>query len=159
MAKLDPAKFLLPRVLDALVGEADIEVVAAVSSAQRGLVGDRDDVEVLVDASIDDVFRQCDLVVAHGGAATVLTALRHGLPMLLVPQLPDHAGHAARVLATGAGEVLTRDQADGDRIRTEVVRLLDHGQARSAAQALAGVMRAAPAPTDIVREIEHIARR
>ncbi|HKN52822.1 MAG TPA: nucleotide disphospho-sugar-binding domain-containing protein [Amycolatopsis sp.] len=159
MAKLDPAKFLAPQVIDALSAEPGIEIVAAVSSAQRELVGSPDGVEILVDASLDDVVGGCDLVVAHGGAGTVLTAIRHAVPMLLIPQLPDHTGHAARVLATGAGEVLTRDQATGERIRKEAARLLADETPRKAVQGLAEEMREAPTPALVARRLEEIVSR
>lgn len=156
MAKLDPGRFLASNVLDALAGEADLEVVAAVSSDQRPLLGSGyPNAEVLVDASLDDVLANyCDLVIAHGGAGTVLTAVRHSVPMLLVPQLPDHTGHAVRVLASGAGAVLTRDQATKERIVKETRRLLaPDDAARHAVRSLAEEMRRTPAPAEVAERL------
>ena len=34
------------------------------------------------------LFPRCDLVITHGGTGTVLTALGHGLPMVLIPSPP-----------------------------------------------------------------------
>jgi UDP:flavonoid glycosyltransferase YjiC (YdhE family) len=155
MAKLSPERFLARNVLDALAGELDLEVVAAVSSDQRPLLrSGYPNTEVLVDASLDDVLPDCDLVLAHGGAGTVLTAVRHSLPMLLVPQLPDHTGHAARVLASGAGVVLTPDQATQQRIVKETRRLLaPDDAARHAVRALAEEMRRAPTPAEVAERL------
>ena len=154
MAKLDPGRFLAPLVVRALAGEPDLELVAAVSASQQPLLGAvPDGVTVLVDASLDEVFAGCELVVAHGGAATVLTALRHGVPMLLIPQLPDHTGHAARVLAVGAGEVLTRDQANAATIVKETRRLLSDEAVRARARGLAEEMLRAPTPAQIVERL------
>jgi len=155
MAKLDPSRFLARHVLDALVGEPDLEVVAAVSADQRPLLGDGyPNAEILVDTSLDDVFPDCDLVIAHGGAGTVLTAVRHAVPMLLIPQLPDHTGHAARVLAAGAGVVLTRDQATEERIVKETRGLLSGGDGpRQALSVLAAEMRRAPSPAEVAERL------
>jgi len=152
MAKL--GRSLTLDVLTALRDEPGIELVAAVSGAQRPLLGEvPDSVEVLVDTSLDDVLAGCDLVVAHGGAGTVLTAVRHAVPMLLIPQLPDHTGHAARVLAAGAGEVLTRDQATDERIRKESLRLLADDDVRQGVRALADEMRRAPSPAEVASQV------
>jgi UDP:flavonoid glycosyltransferase YjiC (YdhE family) len=113
---------------------------------------------VLVDTPLDLALPGCDLVVAHGGASTVLTALGHGVPLLLVPQLPDHAGHAARVLATGAGEVLTRDEASPKALRAEVDRLLV-GPQRSAAAAIAAEIAEQPAAPQVLAELAGLIQR
>jgi UDP:flavonoid glycosyltransferase YjiC (YdhE family) len=113
---------------------------------------------VLVDAPLDQALDDADLVVAHGGAGTVLTALGRGIPMLLVPQLPDHASHAARVFAAGAGEVLRVDEASPARLYAEVRRLLDEPGVRSAAQQLGRRMRSAPTATEIAARLPDITR-
>jgi UDP:flavonoid glycosyltransferase YjiC (YdhE family) len=153
IASLDPARFLLPAVLDA-ISTLDVDIVAAVSAEQRALLGVVPQrVRVVVDAPLHHLLGDVDLVVGHGGAGTVLTALHHGLPLLLVPQLPDHAGHAERVLAAGAGAVLTVEQATPQRLREEVQRLLGDGSRRAAAGRLQREMRAAPAPAAVAAEL------
>lgn len=157
MARLDPQYFLAGEVIRALCG-IGVEVVAAVSADQQRHLGQLPDgVRVLVDAPLQHVVGECDLVVAHGGAGTVLTALHAGVPLLLVPQLPDHAGHAGRVLAAGAGEVLTRDEATPDRLRAEVERLLKPGGPRAAARRVQQEMREAPPPAAVVADVELLA--
>jgi UDP:flavonoid glycosyltransferase YjiC (YdhE family) len=115
-------------------------------------------VRVVLDVPVGHLLDDCDLVIGHGGAGTVLTALYHGLPLLVIPQLPDHLGHAGRVLATGAGEVLARDEVTPDRLRAEVVRLLDDGPHREAAAKLRQEMHQQPAPSEIVADLESVAR-
>ncbi|MBV9312266.1 MAG: DUF1205 domain-containing protein [Pseudonocardia sp.] len=148
MGRLDPARCLAGPVAAAVAG-ADIDVVAVVSAAQAARQGPLPGVTVLVDAPLEWVVADTDLVVAHGGAATVLTALRYGVPLLLVPQLPDHAGHAAQVLAAVAGEVLTRDEATPDRLYAEVRRLLRDSHVRAGARTLRDEARAAPSPAEL----------
>jgi UDP:flavonoid glycosyltransferase YjiC (YdhE family) len=158
IAKLDPKRFLVPQIIDA-IHPLDIEVVVAVSAEQQALLTDvPDNVTVVVDNPVHHLLPQCDLVVGHGGAGTVLTALHHGLPLLLVPQLPDHLGHSGRVLASGAGEVLARDEVTPERLRDEVTRLLADGPEREAATKLSQEMRQQPPPSELVAELETIAR-
>lgn len=158
IAKLDPKRFLVPQVIDA-VHELDIELVVAVSQSQQELLGEVPaNVRVLVDVPVHHVLGECDLVIGHGGAGTVLTALHHGLPLLLVPQLPDHLGHSGRVVATGAGEVLARDEVTPERLRAEVTRLLGGSPEREAAAKLSQEMHQQPAPSEIVAELESVAR-
>jgi UDP:flavonoid glycosyltransferase YjiC (YdhE family) len=158
IAKLDPKRFLVPEIVEA-IHPLDIEVVVAVSAEQRALLGEvPDNVTVVVDNPVHHLLSQCDLVIGHGGAGTVLTALHHGLPLLLVPQLPDHLGHSGRVLASGAGEVLARDEVTRDRLRDEVTRLLADGPEREAATKLSQEMRQQPPPSELVAELESIAR-
>jgi UDP:flavonoid glycosyltransferase YjiC (YdhE family) len=158
IAKLDPKRFLVPQVIEA-VHELDVELVVAVSQRQRPLLGEvPDGVRVVLDVPVDHLLGDCDLVIGHGGAGTVLTALYHGLPLLVIPQLPDHLGHSGRVLATGAGEVLARDEMTPDRLRAEVIRLLADGPHREAAAKLRQEMRQQPAPSEIVADLESVAR-
>lgn len=158
IASADPARFLLPSVIRA-VCELDVEVVAAVSAAQVPLLGPLPpNVRVVVDAPLHDLLPACDMVIAHGGAGTTLTALHHGLPLLLVPQLPDHSGHASRVLASGAGEVLTVAQAVPARLREETERLLGDSPHRAAAARIRKEMRDGPPPAALVPELRAGAR-
>ncbi len=159
MARLDPALFLAGHAARAVAALPGTETVLAVTAAQRPLLGEvPDGVRVVTDAPLHTVLGDADLVVAHGGAGTVLTGLRAGAPLLLVPQLPDHAGHAARVLAAGAGEVLTRDEADAERLRDAAAGLLDPergAERRAAARTLRDGMLAQPAPAAaLVGELE-----
>jgi UDP:flavonoid glycosyltransferase YjiC (YdhE family) len=157
MSRLDPTRFLAAQAVSALQ-HLDVEIVAAVTPDQYPLlpwpVGDN--VRAIKGAPLHLMLPACDLLVSHGGAGTVLTGLLSGLPQLLIPQLPDHAGHAARVQAAGAGAVLTRDEATPEQLRTEVLRLLGGAGERAAARRLQQEMRQLPAPTAVVDELERI---
>jgi UDP:flavonoid glycosyltransferase YjiC (YdhE family) len=161
MARLSPTLFLAGEMAAALRG-ADTEVVLAVTAAQRELLDPAllssgpGTVHVVEDAPLHTLMPDTDLVVAHGGAGTVLTSLRAGVPLLLVPQLPDHTGHAGRVFAAGAGEVLSRDEATPQRLREEAGRLLDPeagAAVRETARRLRAEMLDRPSPADIVNEL------
>ncbi|QNP69692.1 DUF1205 domain-containing protein [Streptomyces roseirectus] len=157
MARLSPDLFLAGEVAGALRAP-DTEVVLAVTSSQRALLEPElvPKVRVVTDAPLHTLLPGTDLVVAHGGAGTVLASLRAGVPLLLVPQLPDHTGHAGRVFAAGAGEVLSRDEATPRRLREEAGRLLDPvagAAVRKTARGLRERMLRTPTPADIVNEL------
>jgi UDP:flavonoid glycosyltransferase YjiC (YdhE family) len=48
----------------------------------------------------------CDLVVSHGGSGSVIGALAHGLPMVLIPMGADQFLNGARCAALGIARVL-----------------------------------------------------
>jgi UDP:flavonoid glycosyltransferase YjiC (YdhE family) len=70
-----------------------------------------------------------------------------------VPQLPDHAGHAGRVEAAGAGLVLTRDEAVTGQLRVEVEELLAGERERDNARRIAAEIAAAATPADVARSL------
>ncbi|WP_328393674.1 DUF1205 domain-containing protein [Streptomyces sp. NBC_00390] len=154
MARLAPERFLAGEVARALAAPGT-EVVLAVTAGQAALLRDLPgEVRIVEDTPLHLLVDGADLVVAHGGAGTVLTSLRAGVPLLLVPQLPDHLGHSGRVLATGAGEVLTRDEATPERLRAEADKLIGGDAHRAAANKLREQMLGLPSPAELVAEIE-----
>jgi UDP:flavonoid glycosyltransferase YjiC (YdhE family) len=48
----------------------------------------------------------CDVVVTHGGSGSMLGALRHGLPLLFLPQGADQFRNAERGQTCGVGQQL-----------------------------------------------------
>lgn len=156
MARLGAGRFFAGEVVRALAG-LPAETVVALSAAQRELLGPVDpSVRVVVDAPLHSVLPGCDLVLAHGGAGTALTALSHGIPLLFVPQLPDHRAHARQVAAAGAGTLVPRPEATADRLRSEAWRLLHDGEARRRAGEIAGEIAAQPGPAELVPWLESL---
>jgi UDP:flavonoid glycosyltransferase YjiC (YdhE family) len=89
-------------------------------------------VEVVPFADHDEILPSCAAVVTHGGLGTVLRALAHGVPMLLVPLGRDQHANAARVAKLGAGIVLDA----GADVRAALETLLgEPGFAAAAARA------------------------
>ena len=79
--------------------------------------------------------------VTHGGLGTVLRALAHGVPQLLLPLGRDQHVNAARVARLGAGLVV---EPDGD-VRASLEALLgEPGFAAAAARAAARIAADAP---------------
>ncbi|MER7498527.1 nucleotide disphospho-sugar-binding domain-containing protein [Nonomuraea pusilla] len=149
IAKVDPSRFIAGGIAAAFAGTG-VDVVLAVSAAQRDLLADLpENVRVVVDTPLRDVLRDCDAFIGHGGAGGILTALAHGLPMLLVPQLPDHAGHTGRAAAGGAASVLSLAGLTPAAVREEAGRLLDAPEPRRAAGELREEMLGRPTPAEV----------
>jgi UDP:flavonoid glycosyltransferase YjiC (YdhE family) len=126
------------------VSRADVHVPAAV--------------EVLTHADHDLLMPECSLVVCHGGLGTVLRALAHGIPLLVLPLGRDQAVNAGRVAALGAAISLPA-AAPAQDIRTAVRSLLAEPSFRVAA-ARAAERIAADAPDRRAAEaLERTARR
>jgi UDP:flavonoid glycosyltransferase YjiC (YdhE family) len=101
-------------------------------AVDRGAVGVPDEVEVLAFADHDRLMPQCAVVICHGGLGTVLRALAHGVPMLVLPLGRDQGFNARRVEALGAGVALPLD-APPERISAAVGSLRGDGSFRAAA--------------------------
>lgn len=157
LSRLDPGIFLAGQVARA-ISDLEVDVVVAITPGQRALLGRLPPaVSVIESAPLHVLLPDCDLVVAHGGAGTLLTALASGLPQLLIPRLPDHVRHAGRLAEAGAAAVLPAPVQDPAMIREHVSSLLADPAYRSAAVRLQGEMRGQPSPAQIVSQVEEIA--
>jgi MGT family glycosyltransferase len=114
---------LIYRVGEA-IGGLDL---AAVLTLGRAVAQDSvqlpDNIEVVDFADHDRLMPGCPAVIGHGGLGTVLRALAHGVPQLLLPLGRDQAFNADRVEGLGAGIRLPADAPPG-RIRTALRALL-----------------------------------
>ncbi|MFI6321893.1 nucleotide disphospho-sugar-binding domain-containing protein [Nonomuraea sp. NPDC050556] len=147
IAKVDPSRFLAGRIAtDLALAETDADVVLAISAAQKDLVDVPGSVRVVVDTPLRDVLRDCDAFIGHGGASSILTALSYGLPMALVPQLPDHAGHSERTGSRGAALVLS----PADPVLEAADSLLADPGPRKAAEELREEMYGQATPAEVV---------
>ncbi len=71
-----------------------------------------------------DIFPRTDVVVANGGAGTVLASLKEGIPLLVIPTAFEQPENAWRVVESGAGLHLSYDRCTPERLRKAVQRLL-----------------------------------
>ena len=67
-----------------------------------------------------DVLARCSAVVSHGGSGSVLGALAHGLPQVLIPMGADQPLNAARCEQLGVARVLDPVAATPDDVREAV---------------------------------------
>lgn len=58
----------------------------------------------------------CDLVVSHGGSGTLIGALSHGLPSVMLPMGADQPLNAARCEALGLGRSLDAVRATPEAV-------------------------------------------
>jgi MGT family glycosyltransferase len=130
----------------------DVDVLVAVGPKgdvdALGEVPDNVHVERFVPQS--EVLSRVDLVVHHGGAGTMLGALSHGLPQLILPQGADQFFNAAMITEAHAGRALENDQQVPGAISAAVGALLADGPERPAAKRFADEIAAMPAPADVV---------
>jgi UDP:flavonoid glycosyltransferase YjiC (YdhE family) len=99
------------------------------------------------------IFPHVALVVSHGGSGTVLGALAHGRPLVLLPMGGD------RCTALGVGRILDPVRSSSSDIRAAVRAALEDSAATAAAEALRDAISATPPPRAAVEAIERLAAR
>lgn len=97
-------------------------------------------------------------MICHGGLGSVMKAVSHAVPLVVVPLGRDQFDNAARVEACGAGIRVSRN-ASARVIANAVRRVLHEPAYRSAARRLAEVIARDTAADGAVREIEALAGR
>lgn len=145
-------------VLEAL---AELPVVAVVTVGPTrdpsGLEPVADNVRVRRFVAYDALLPHCDLVLSHGGWGTVMAALAHALPQVLVPLSSDQPWHAERCLELGVAQAVPFTEADPGKIRQAVTAVLaDDGYRRRAAEEQAA-LRSLPPPAAVVPRLEQLA--
>ncbi|MFI9388424.1 nucleotide disphospho-sugar-binding domain-containing protein [Kutzneria sp. NPDC052558] len=142
--------FLAPRVVRA-IADLDIEVVLAISPAHRELLGELPpQVRVVESLPFHMLLPTCDLMISQGGGGTILTSLLNEVPMLVIPQLPDHAFHAKCLVDSGAGASILEEDATAERIVEQVRAMLGESPHRAAARRLRADILAQPSPIEVV---------
>ena len=103
------------------------------------------------------ILPHCAAVVAHGGSGSVIGALAHGLPMVVLPMGADQPYNAERCVALGVGRVVEAFTATAELVHdTAAMVLVNPGYARKAA-AIRDEIAALPGPEDAVKRIERLA--
>ena len=144
---------VVQRAIDAL---ADLPVKAVVTlggSLRRDELRAAGNVAVVESAPHHEVMREAALVVTHGGHGTVMKALVHHRPMLIIPHGRDQNDNAVRVTERGAGLVLQRD-ADVAALRAAIRRLLAEPAFAAAARALGAEVAREAAESPVVKVLE-----
>jgi MGT family glycosyltransferase len=103
------------------------------------------------------VLPRCELVLSHGGSGTVVAALAHGLPQVVLPIFADQPENAARVAALGAGRVLGPEARTPEAIRTAVRAVLADPAYRLGAERVRDEIIALPGPEENVTVLERLA--
>ncbi|WP_037671815.1 activator-dependent family glycosyltransferase [Streptomyces griseus] len=148
----------IAHLLDAVSG-LDIEVVATLDEGQRTSLPEiPENVRVVDFVPLDALLPTCSAIIHHGGAGTFGTALVHGVPQIIFPDMIWDTVHKARRLdALGAGVHVP----DGTALTTELLRghlrrvLDDPAVARNAARLRAEAL-GSPSPNSIVPVLERL---
>jgi len=117
-----------------------------------------DNVVLVSSAPHDAVMREAAVVITHGGHGTVMRALAHRKPLLIIPHGRDQNDNAVRVSARGAGLVLTPG-AGPQEIASAVRRLLDDDSFSQAAVRLGTAVAEEAAHSRVVAELESLAAK
>ena len=109
---------------------------------------------VIVDSAPHNIIlRDAALVVTHGGHGTVMTALIHRVPMLVLPHGRDQGDNAVRVTERGAGLSLA-PTASSDEMRAALRRLLVEPSFRLAARRLGDAVAQEVGSSRVIEELE-----
>ncbi|MER7078575.1 glycosyltransferase, MGT family [Saccharopolyspora kobensis] len=106
----------------------------------------------------DEVLPHCDAVVSHGGSGSVMGALAHGVPSVLVPIGADQPVNAERAEQLGAATVLDAATATPADAREAMSELLAVPTYRQQAERLRAEFAALPGPDHAAALLENVAR-
>ena len=153
----DSRMFLPPRVI-AAARDLDAEVVVTVTAQDAALLVDVPaNVRVVESVPLHLVLGSCDAVVHQGGNGTILTAVRYGVPQLVLPQLPDQLFYCAKLVQTGAAAQLRVNEVSDEALRSLMAEILREPGYRSAATRLREEMLEQPSAAQVVAALEAIA--
>jgi UDP:flavonoid glycosyltransferase YjiC (YdhE family) len=138
---------MLDALVDAVAALDGVDVLAAVApGAARALADHRDNVRFVGFVPMAQLLAAgVSVVVAAGGAGTVLAALGEGIPMVLWPRGAEKPMNAERVAAAGAGVVIDEPAHAAAAVR----KVLDNGSYRAGAERIAEQIRHAPDPATV----------
>lgn len=125
---------VLQRVINAS-GELPVCALVTLGQIQPDEVQASANTAIVRSAPHNAVMRQASVVVTHGGHGTVMRALKHRLPMLIIPHGRDQDENAVRVVERGAGLRLAAT-ATQEEIEAALQRLITEPAFAQAAQRL-----------------------
>jgi UDP:flavonoid glycosyltransferase YjiC (YdhE family) len=152
----EPAAFRA--LLDGLA-EVDCDVLATTGTdpAALGPVPHNARVETFVPQ--ERILPRCALVVTHGGSGSLLGALAHGVPVLLVPQAADQFENADACATAGVGRVLLPSQVTTDAVGTNARAILADTSTRARAATVAREIAAMPSPAELASRLARLTTR
>lgn len=100
-----------------------------------------------------DVLPDCTVFVNHGGMNSVLEALFHGVPQVLVPQIPEQACTARAMAATKRAVALDPRERSPEVLREAVLTVARDPEIGRNVRQMQELVRATNAPVDAARAI------
>jgi UDP:flavonoid glycosyltransferase YjiC (YdhE family) len=105
----------------------------------------------------ETILPRCSLVVSHGGSGSVMGALAHGRPSVLIPLGADQPQNAARCAQLGVGRVLDPIEATAESVRAAASEVLATPGYRRAAERIRDEFAALPGPAHAARLLTRLA--
>ncbi len=102
------------------------------------------------------VLPYCDLVVSHGGSGSVIGALAHGLPSVLIPIGADQPLNAGRCSDLGVGRVLDAMKVTPENVGAAVSIVLEDSSYRKNAERLRDEIAGLPEAAHAVELLERL---
>ena len=133
----------------AVVGEFDVQLVVAVGQlAAKPRLPEGSIVAPWLPLS--EVVPRCDLFISQGGLGGTLTAVRAGVPQLMLPQMGEQYRTAGRIQETGVGINLDVAEPSPEALKTALADLLGEDRYRAAAARMRAELLAQPEPSEVV---------
>jgi UDP:flavonoid glycosyltransferase YjiC (YdhE family) len=104
-----------------------------------------------------EVLPLADAVICHGGSGTLLGALAHGLPQVVVPLFADQPHNAAAIERAGAGLSVT--DLSAPVLRAAIARVLEDAGLRQTARRIGGEIAGMPGMDVAVERLLALSRR
>lgn len=154
--------FNKPEVFRAVIAGVRDEILTLVVTVGRdqdptdyGPQPDNVHIERYIPLSV--LLSRCDLVVNNGGSGTLVAALRHGLPVVIVPIGADHPANAARCVALGVGRVVEPAALTPETARQAIREVLGDPSYRRNAERIRDEIAALPGVEHAVMLLEQLA--
>jgi MGT family glycosyltransferase len=158
LASGDP--FLLRTAIEALADQP-VELIVTTGGqrdpSEAGVRVAAPNVHVARWLSHGELLPRCAAVITVGGPATIVAAMRAGVPAVVVPTSWDKPDNARRVTEAGAGVRLSPRRCTAETLRVAVRQVLDEPRYRAAAQRLAARLADAPGPAGAAELLEELA--
>jgi len=107
----------------------------------------------------DEILPHCDLVIAHGGSGTLIGALAHGLPSLLIPLGADQPHNSRRCVELGVArefDPVALTSQDAAAAIMEMTDAVTGASYRDAARRMQAEISALPGPEEAIALIERL---
>ena len=105
-----------------------------------------------------EVLAGADLVVSHGGSGSLMAALAHGLPSLLLPLGADQPHNAVRAAELGVATTLDAATASSDEIHERAMSALADDTMAERCRAVADELASLPPVGSAVAALEDALR-
>ena len=102
------------------------------------------------------VLERAELLISHAGHGSVMKALWHGRPMVLIPWGRDQPGVAARAQALGVADVVPRTEATRETLAAAVDRVSVNADMRNTAATHSARLRATDPPARAAARIDSL---